>query len=294
MSLPLLTLVIPCYNEEANLDRVLPDVIAYCRRNDYLLIIVDDGSKDGTAEKLARYTDPLLKVCKHKCNRGYGAALKTGLGQVQTPWAITIDADGQHRLEDVDRLFERALRDDADLVVGARDINSSGLYRSLGKRLIRAFASLLMELPVSDLNSGMKLYRMEVARVYLGLCPDTMAFSDIILLLMVNDRNLVLEEKITVNARLGGTSTINSRCAWNTLTEILNIAMLLCPQKIFSFFGIFLFLGGILWGGIIYYRSHEIPASATMLLLGAGMCFSLGLLGEQLAQIRRRQNLREK
>ncbi len=102
------TLVIPCYNEDANLDRVLPDVIAYCRRNDYLLILVDDGSKDGTAEKLAQYTDPLLKVCRHKCNRGYGTALKTGLGQVQTPWAVTIDADGQHRLEDVDRPFERA------------------------------------------------------------------------------------------------------------------------------------------------------------------------------------------
>ena len=182
-----LSIVVPCYNEAENIPGFFPGLLSFAGERGYRVVAVNDGSSDRTLEILTRLkeTAPHLDIISHKLNRGYGAAIKTGLHAVETEYAITIDADGQHRLEDVDKCFRAIVETDSDLVVGARANNASGMYRSLGKWGIRMFASMLFELPVKDLNSGMKCYRMSETVSYLDLCPDTMAFSDVILLLMV-------------------------------------------------------------------------------------------------------------
>lgn len=289
MAEPELTIVIPCYNEAANIPCVLPQILAHCEAMNYLLIVVNDGSRDGSRELLERYHSPRCKILNHKCNRGYGGALKTGLAAARTRWAITIDSDGQHRLEDVDRLFAAARESDSDLVVGARPQSSSGFYRSSGKTLIRLFTALLLKLPVSDLNSGMKLYLMPVARPYLALCPNCMAFSDVVLLLMVNDNKLVTEVPITVEARLGGSSTIGVHTAVETLVEIVNITMLLKPLKLFSMLGALFCLTGFGWGVTTYCFSRTITPIGSMMFLCGIIFFVLGLLAEQLAEMRRSQ-----
>ncbi len=102
-----LTIVIPAYNEYQALTTFLPELIAYCRDNGCQLIIVNDGSKDQTLELLDRYRpEPFFLAINHKLNRGYGGALKSGIQAAQTELVITIDADGQHRLEDVTRLYQ--------------------------------------------------------------------------------------------------------------------------------------------------------------------------------------------
>ena len=285
-----LTIVVPCYNEEENISAFFPKLLAFARERDFAVIAVNDGSRDGTLkslEKLAQ-TEPGLRILSHKCNRGYGAAIKTGLRAVETEFAITIDADGQHRLEDVEKCFSHIRELDADLVVGSRSNNASGGYRAFGKWLIRAFAGTLLELPVRDLNSGMKCYRMSEAAPYLELCPDTMAFSDVILLLMVNDRKLVSETAIEVAPRIAGKSTIGTRTALVTVAEILNLAILLRPLTTFSRLGVIFILCGLVWGLYTYVKSTLITSSAVMLLMLGVLSFMLGLLGEQLSQIRRR------
>lgn len=293
----LLTIVVPCYNEEENIPAFFPGLLAFARERDFEVIAVNDGSRDGTRkilEELER-TEPGLRVISHKRNRGYGAAIKTGLRAVETEFAITIDADGQHRLEDVEKCFAHIRELDADLVVGSRSNNASGGYRAFGKWLIRAFAGSLLELPVKDLNSGMKCYRMSEAAPYLDLCPDTMAFSDVILLLMVNDRKLVSETAIEVVPRLAGKSTIGTRTALVTIAEILNLAILLRPLTTFFRLGIIFVLLGLGWGIFVYVKSRLVTSSAVMFLMLGVLSFMLGLLGEQLSQIRRRlARLRER
>ena len=283
-----LTIVIPCYNEQENIPVFFPELLKRAAAESWQVIAVNDGSSDRTAETLAAFADsPGFKVINHKCNKGYGGAIKTGLFAVETEFAITIDADGQHKLEDVKRCFEHIIATDADMVVGARTNNESGLYRSLGKQIIRLFASSLLKLPVKDLNSGMKCYRMAETRPYLSLCPDSMAYSDVILLLLVNDRKLVNEIPITVAPRTAGVSTIGSKTALITIAEILNLAILLRPITTFFRLGVLFILIGVVWSIFTYIRSTTVTSAGIFFLIFGLLCFALGLLGEQLTQIRR-------
>ncbi len=284
-----LTIVVPCYNEAENIPAVFPPLLAFAKERGWRVIAVDDGSRDDTHNLLLKMQEaaPHLAVLRHKLNRGYGAATKTGLRAVETEYAITIDADGQHRLEDVEKCFRRIVETDADLVVGERVNNESGGYRTLGKWVIRSFASMLLSLPVRDLNSGMKCYRMGEAVSYLDLCPDTMAFSDVILLLMVNDRKLVSRTEIEVAPRLAGKSSIGTRTALVTLAEILNLAILLRPMTTFFRIALTFVLLGLAWGVFIYCKSRTVTSASVMLIMLGAVSFILGLLGEQLAQIRK-------
>ncbi len=284
-----LSIVVPCYNEAENIPVVFPPLLEFAKEHGWRVIAVNDGSRDDTYSLLLQLKEkaPHMTVLHHKLNRGYGAATKTGLRAVETEYAITIDADGQHRLEDVEKCFRRIVETDADLVVGERINNESGGYRSLGKWVIRTFATMLLSLPVRDLNSGMKCYRVSEAVSYLDLCPDTMAFSDVILLLMVNDRKLVSRTEIEVAPRLAGKSTIGTRTALITLTEILNLAILLRPMTTFFRIGLIFGMLGLAWGVFIYCKSRTITSAAVMMIMLGAISFILGLLGEQLAQIRK-------
>ncbi len=285
-----LTIVLPCYNEAENIPSFFPKLLTFAQEKNFLVIAVNDGSSDQSAKLLAEIAEkyPILTVVTHKFNKGYGAALKTGLLATKTDFAITIDADGQHHLEDVEKCFSMIQETNADLIVGGRQNNRSGVYRSFGKTLIKLFAKTLLKLPVNDLNSGMKCYRMNEAGEYLKLCPDTMAFSDVILLLMANDRKLVLETPIEVMARTAGKSTIGLKSAIDTVAEILHLSVLLRPMTTFFRLGlIFVFLG-IGWGVFTYIRSTSVTPTASMLILLGFMCFIFGLFGEQLSKIRKK------
>lgn len=291
----LLTIVVPCYNEEKNIPTFFGKLLAFAAENGYYVIAVNDGSTDRTAEELHIFADsPGYTVLTHKMNKGYGAAIKTGLEAARTMFAITVDADGQHRLEDVKRCIDFMLEKDADLVVGARKNNQSGNYRMCGKFLIRMFAHSLLDLPVSDLNSGMKCYRLEIARKYLDLCPNTMAFSDVILLLMVNDRNLVTEIPIEVAPRISGKSTIRTKTAIVTITEILNLSVLLRPMTTFFRLGMIFFLMGCGWGIYTYTHSKIISSVVIAFIMLSAFCFVFALIAEQISRIRRSLADREK
>ncbi|HEX2697450.1 MAG TPA: glycosyltransferase family 2 protein, partial [Anaerolineales bacterium] len=208
----LLTIVVPIYNEAASLPVFLPGLLRYCQMRNWRLVLVNDGSTDGSLDIIKQQKNvQRAVVITHKVNRGYGGALKSGITAANTPYVVTIDGDGQHEPEDIDKLLAFASQRDADLVVGKREQNiTDDWYRKLGKWTIRNFTKILMPLPIRDLNSGFKLYRTELAQKYLRLCPDSMAFSDVITLIFINQHNLVLEHPVRVNKREKGKSTITT------------------------------------------------------------------------------------
>jgi len=160
-----LTLVVPVFNEEGALGTFLPELTEYCVAHGFCLVFVDDGSSDNSAALLESFCDgEQVKVLRHKVNRGYGAAIKTGISASNTDFVVTLDADGQHRPADVDNLLQCAIQNNADMVVGKRQSGHSGIYRAIGRKLIRLIAGLLVSMPISDLNSGMKLYRTRYGR----------------------------------------------------------------------------------------------------------------------------------
>lgn len=287
-----LTIVIPAYNEADSLSIFFPEVIQHCKEKLYKLIIVNDGSKDTTQEVLESFKGGTydFEIINHKVNKGYGGAIKTGIAASHTDYVITIDADGQHYLTDIDKLFARVITTDADLIVGSRKGHSSAsVFRGLGKSIIRMVAKMLMKLSIYDINSGMKIYNTNLVQRYLKLTPDTMSFSDVITLTFVNNRHLVLEEPINIKNRLEGTSTIGVRTAFETVLEIINIIILFNPARIFLPIALFFLFSGLCWGTYIFLLGRGVSVGASTLVLTGLIIFLLGLMAEQLSAIRKNQ-----
>jgi len=283
-----LTLIIPAYNEAGSLPEFLPRVQEACQRHGWRLIVVNDGSRDASRAILdACPPVPWFSVIHHKVNRGYGGAIKSGIRAATTEYVITIDADGQHELEDVRRLHEMIQAEDADMVVGTRQGATSGWYRELGKSLIRWVARRLITVPIRDLNSGMKIYDTRLAQRYIGLCPDKMPFSDVIGLVFISQRHRVLECPISIRARLAGESTISTMTAYETVKEILNMVVLFNPTRVFWPIAGASMLAGVLWGLPIALRGNGISVGAMLAILAGMLFFFLGLLAEQVSLIRR-------
>ena len=288
----LLSVIIPAFNEAENLKVILPSLVNLCNQKSWKVIIVNDGSKDNTRNILSTF--PLsdsFAVIHHKLNKGYGAAIKNGIFNCSTKYCITIDADGQHKLEDIERLFNCLSSKDADMIVGSRKgIRSASYSRKIGKSIIRMIAKILMTVPVYDINSGMKIYRTDLAKKYIHLAPDTMSYSDIITLIFINNRHLVLEEPITITPRLKGKSTIGMQTAFQTLMEIINIVILFNPMKIFLPVSIITILLTLVWGIPLILQGRGVSTGTLLGIVSGMIFFLLGLIAEQLSLVRRNQN----
>lgn len=292
-----LTVIIPAYNEEKSLEIYLQEVIKFCEIEEYKLIIVNDGSKDKTKKIIESFLKhDCLKLVSHKVNRGYGGAIKSGIKAANTDYVITIDADGQHVLDDVKSIFIEAVEKDADMIIGSRKgSKSASVIRSIGKSLIRSIAKVLMPINIYDINSGMKLYNTDLAKKYISVCPDNMAYSDIIALTFINQRHLVLEKQININKRIAGVSTIGVSTAFDTVREILNIVILFNPMRVFLPLAIVFVFLGIIWQMYLFVFVHGVGgndlsgfSTAAMLSIVTGIIFFvLGLMAEQLSDIRK-------
>jgi glycosyltransferase involved in cell wall biosynthesis len=286
-----LTIIIPAYNEEESLKRFLPQLIEFCKTNSFYLVVVNDGSTDNSKNIISAIFKEysFVRLINHKVNKGYGGAIKTGINASQTKYLITIDADGQHLLDDVEKLYKLILEKDADMIVGSRKgQKEASLFRKLGKNSIRFIAKILMPLNINDINSGMKIYNTELAKKYISLCPDSMPYSDIILLTFVYQKHLVLEEPISIKPRVAGTSTISVSTAFETIKEILNIVVLFNPIRIFFPIAFFCILFGILWGLPFLLLGRGASNGAIISILSGIIFFTLELIAEQLSMIRKK------
>ena len=284
-----LTVVIPAYNEAEALPATISAVLEYCKSHHWKLFVVNDGSSDNTAEILESFKDqPRLTTFTHKVNRGYGSALKTGLLAVDTDYAVTFDADGQHQLSDIDAIFNLLLEEDADLVVGNRaGSKNTHWYREMGKWIIRRVAAMMVPMPLKDLNSGFKLYRTKLVQRYIPLCPNSMAFSDVITLIFLNEKHKVLEHPISINPRRFGSSKISTKTAFETIMEIINLVMLLAPLRFFLPASLLCFIVGIGWGIPFVATGRGVSVGAMLAIVTGLIMVMLGLVSEQLSQIRK-------
>lgn len=284
-----LTIIIPAYNESESLPALLGSIRPLLIENNFNVIIVNDGSSDGTKELLDNLAGEFPFSCiHHKINKGYGAAIKTGIRSANTEYVITIDADGQHRMEDVLHLFKTIRATDSDLIVGGRfNQKNSTVARGFGKSAIRGIVKLLIKVPVYDINSGMKIYRTELAKKYIRLAPDTMAFSDVMTIAFVYFARLVQEVPIKINKRIAGKSSINYRTGFDTIKEIMFIATVFAPYKFFSLLAILLLLITLSWGIPFILIGKGVTSATASGILVSFLLWSLGVLAQLISGIRK-------
>lgn len=166
-AIPLLSVVIPVYNECHTIDRI---VSAVGRVNfDKEIIIVDDGSSDGTRDKLAEIDsqDGLIRVLLHDRNRGKGAALRTGFSAARGQFVIVQDADLEYDPSEYGKLLQPLIEDKADVVIGSRFVgrdNRRVLYfwHAMGNRLLTLASNMFTNLNVSDMETCYKVFRREI------------------------------------------------------------------------------------------------------------------------------------
>lgn len=164
---PAISLVVPISDELPNLEPLIDATLAALRGTGepYELVLVDDGSRDGSQEALARLAsrDPAIVVLRHRRRFGKGAALATGIGRARGDRIATIDADLQEDPAELPRLLA-ALDGGLDLVGGRRMPRRDSLAKRVGSRVYNRLARLVGGPPLRDINCGFKAMRRDLAR----------------------------------------------------------------------------------------------------------------------------------
>ena len=161
-----LSLFFPAYNEEANLANTVEKAIPILKSaaEKYELLIINDGSKDKTgevAEKLAKKYS-FVRVIHHNPNRGYGAAIKSGLYASKYDWIVFTDSDGQFDFSEVNLFIEKQRETVADLVIGYYLKRAVPFVRIVGSKLWEVAVFVLFGMKVTDTDCGFKMIKKEV------------------------------------------------------------------------------------------------------------------------------------
>jgi len=276
------TVVIPAYDEAAHVADEVRSVQQVLRDSDWKfeIIVVDDGSSDGTAEAAAVTG---VRVIRHRRNRGYGAAIKRGVENARHGWILITDADGTYPAAAIPNLLTECSGN--DMVVGARrgaTVKVPWLRRP-AKWFLRQLASYLAGQRLPDINSGLRLIRKDLIERYLHILPSGFSFTTTITLAAACNGHQVDYVDINYHARLGD-SKIRAWHAYDFTLLILRTIVFFNPLKVFIPLGGVLALAGLAKFAYDVTRNN-LSESAVLAMLGALLIWAVGLLADQNARI---------
>lgn len=193
-----LSVFLPAYNEEANLEKTVKNVTENLKKNipEWEIVIVNDGSKDKTgliADSLAK-RDRRISVIHHNPNRGYGGAFKSGLYGCKYPWISFIDSDGQFDFSEIDRFIDTQNKTKADMVIGYYLKRQVSLLRKLNSKAWQIVVYLLFGLNVRDIDCGFKLISKKIVDSIEPLQSERGAFISSEFLIKAKKENFKIVE----------------------------------------------------------------------------------------------------
>jgi len=280
-----ISIIIPVYNESENVSDVIEDIMEFIRDNSQLkveVICVNDGSTDNSKEVLERYD--FIRIINHDENRGYGAALKTGIGEATFDTIVLMDSDGQHNPYDILSLLAEYASDNT-MVVGKRKITDTDKNRVMGKFIIQSLAKYLFSNEIEDINSGFRIFSKKQATKFFHLCSDRFSFSTSITLAYLAYNLNVKYVPIEVRERAGGRSTVSIKSAIQMIMKIIQIAMVYNPLKvIMPIFFVSSFCGAY---SLIVDLYNENLSDSTILFICVSVIFLVfAFISEQIKTVR--------
>lgn len=281
-----LSIVIPAFNEEEAIGSVIenvrnarPSLVSQGGVEDVEILVVDDGSRDRTAEVVQTYRD--VRLVQHPENRGYGAALMTGFRSAGGDVLSFLDGDGTCDAADFVPMVR--MLDRADFVFGVRLSGPNGmpLVRRIGNRFYAGLTRLLSGRAVTDVATGMRLFRRSVLDRFPPM-PEGMAFSPAMSCHALLQREVrVAEHPITYRERVGRSKLSVVKDGFRFLKIILESALVYLPIKIFGALGLAFLVVALLYGigPLRHYLEHgSLREDMIYRLLAIGTLTTAGLV----------------
>lgn len=275
-----LSIVLPAKNEA----KAIGPVVARLREqfSEAQIIVVDDGSTDGTGET-AR--DAGAHVVTHPYSKGNGAAIKSGARAAIGELIVFMDADGQHDPADISRLLAR-IESGYDMVVGARQQGSqASVGRGLANKFYNRLATFMTGQVVEDLTSGFRIVRANKFREFLYLLPNGFSYPTTSTMAFFRAGYSVAYEPIHAAKRIGNSHLRPLKDGLRFLLIIFKIGTLYSPLKIFAPLAALLFLAATTWYGYTLGTSGRFTNMSALLYTGSVMVFLMGLISEQITAL---------
>lgn len=285
---PEVSVVLPVYNEAGHLSAEIQRIRAAldAAGTSYEIIVVNDGSSDGSAEVLAGIEG--IRVIGFVNNRGSGSARKVGTRAARGRVVVWTDVDMTYPNDEIPRLVKEL--EGYDQVVGART-SEQGTAKALrvpAKWLIARLASYLTETRIPDLNSGLRAFRREVALQYLHLLPAGFSCVTTMTMAFLANGYSVRYVPIDYSPRAG-----KSKFHWwvdtrRYLRQVLRMVLMYNPLKVFMPLGLLLGTVGVAKLAYDLITNHfEVATDTIVVLLAAGAIIVLGLLADLIVQVGR-------
>ena len=224
-------LIIPCYNEEENIEKVYKAIEQYNKKNTQKLdyVFVNDASKDNTLEKIKMFN---LNYINLITNLGIGGAVQTGYKYAYEndyDIAIQFDGDGQHDINYVSKICAPIIQNKADMVIGTRYLKKSEskfqstVLRRFGSRIISLFIGICCGKKITDPTSGFRAVNKKILKEFSENYPKEYPEPESTVSMLINDFT-VKEVPVSMNEREGGTSSISNNF-WKPIDYMLKVVL---------------------------------------------------------------------
>ena len=280
-----LSIILPAKNESASLKILLPELTSLYA--DAEIIIVNDGSDDDTLSICNKYA---VKVINHPYSKGNGASIKSGARFATGEILVFMDADGQHRPDDIKSLLN-GIDENHDMVIGARERRThASIPRDVANVFYNKLASYMSGHKIDDLTSGFRAVKADVFKQFLYLLPNGFSYPTTITMALFRSGYSIKYVPISCEQRTGNSHIKLIKDGFKFLLIIFRVTALYSPLKIFFPASLSLFIIGLSYYGYTYFYHGRFTNMGIFIFLTSVIIFLIGLLSEQITFLIYSQN----
>jgi len=277
---PDLTIIIPVYNEEKTIGEDINTIIKTMQKTNYKyeIIVVDDGSTDKTSQIVKGKKG--VRLIQHFSNKGVGAARKRGILKAKGGIIVMTDGDGTYPNQDIPKLVSYIR--DYDMVIGARTGKNVQwpLLRRPARWFIRKLASYLIATKIPDLNSGLRVFKKDLARRFFNILPDNHSWVSTITLAFLANGYTVKYVSIDYYKRKGKSTIHPIKDTYNFISLVIRTVMYFNPLRVFLPLTAIILISATIRTLYDALVLHRIKESDIMLFLTGLIIGVLGLLAD--------------
>lgn len=281
-----ISVIVPVYNEIKSVEETLLSLSEIMAGSglSHEIMVVDDGSTDGTSDllkKAARKGN--VRLLRHPRNRGYGAALKTGIKESKYGHVFIVDCDDTYPLERIPEMARQLLPNECDMVVGARrgrDVHIP-LVRRPAKWFIQLLANYLTGQKIPDLNSGFRGMKKDVIQKFFSVLPDGFSFTTTITIAMLTNDYRVKYVDISYRRRKGRSKIRPVKDTIGFIQLVIRTVLYFDPLKVFlPVSGVLFALGMGIFIYTYFFTEQVLDDTTVIILMAAFQILAIGLIAD--------------